>query len=134
MRLKKKVEELEKEVKTYKFKLEQIYKLIAKVKWYSYKKSGYNSQTVSSISEKNKLKPKSKRKGEIKMDMEFIDEETKKLEKTLEQVIKENCKEKTQEELINKICKLTKENIKIKAENQTLIMELFLKGDEDKWN
>lgn len=32
MRLRKKVEELEKEVKTYKFKLDQIYSLISKLK------------------------------------------------------------------------------------------------------
>ena len=29
------------------------------------------------------------------------------------------------------IAELTKENIKIKTENQTLIMELFLKGDNN---
>lgn len=32
MRLKKRVEELEKEVKTYKFKLDQIYNIIGKLK------------------------------------------------------------------------------------------------------
>lgn len=66
------------------------------------------------------------------MDNEFnIEKEIEKMEQMLEQVIKEECKEKSQEELIDKICKLTKENIKIKTENQTLIMELFLKGDNN---
>ena len=49
MRLKKKVEELEKEMKTYKFKLDQIYSIIGKLKWYYCKKLGYNYQTESGI-------------------------------------------------------------------------------------
>lgn len=49
MRLKKKVEELEKELKTYKFKLDQVYNYIIKLKWYTYKKSGYNYPTESGI-------------------------------------------------------------------------------------
>lgn len=52
MRLKKKVEELEKELKTYKFKLDQVYNLIIKLKWYTYKKNGYNYQTENGTSEK----------------------------------------------------------------------------------
>lgn len=61
MRLKKKVEELEKELKTYKFKLDQVYNLIIKLKWYTYKKNGYNYQTENGIW----VKKKSKMKGEI---------------------------------------------------------------------
>lgn len=45
-----------------------------------------------------------------------INKEIEKMEQILEQVIKENCKEKTQEELIDKIYKLTKENIKLGIE------------------
>ncbi len=59
-----------------------------------------------------------------------IEKEIEKMEKILEQVIKEYCKEKSQEELIDKICKLTKENLKLKAQNETLIKKLSLKGDD----
>lgn len=66
------------------------------------------------------------------MNKEFnIKKEIEKMEQTLEQVIKENCKEKTQEELIDKICKLTKENIDLNSQNQALIMLFFLKGDDN---
>lgn len=65
------------------------------------------------------------------MDKEFnIEKEIEKMEQMLENIIKENCKEKTQEELIDKIYKLTKENINLKAQNQALIMQFFLKGDD----
>lgn len=65
------------------------------------------------------------------MDKEFnINKEIEKMEQILEQVIKKSCKEKSQEELIDKICKLTKENINLKAQNQALIMQFFLKGDD----
>ena len=65
------------------------------------------------------------------MDNKFnIKKEIDKMEQILEQVIKEECKEKSQEELIDKICKLTKENLKLKAQNETLIKKLFLKGDD----
>lgn len=59
-----------------------------------------------------------------------IYKEIEKMEQILEQIIKEDCKEKSQEELIDKICKLTKKNLKLKAQNETLIKELFLKGDD----
>ena len=69
------------------------------------------------------------------MDNKFnIKKEIDKMEQILEQVIKEECKEKSQEELIDKICKLTKENINLKAQNQALIMQFFLKGDNNQWN
>ena len=61
MRLKKKVEELEKELRTYKFKLDQVYNLIIKLKWHTYKKNGYNYQTENGFW----VKKKSKMKGEI---------------------------------------------------------------------
>lgn len=68
------------------------------------------------------------------MDNKFnIKKEIDKMEQILEQVIKEECKEKSQEELIDKICKLTKENINLNAQNQALIMQ-FLKGDNNQWN
>lgn len=54
MRLKKKVEELEKELRTYKFKLDQVYNLIIKLKWHTYKKNGYNYPTENGTSEKRK--------------------------------------------------------------------------------
>lgn len=58
-----------------------------------------------------------------------LEKEIEKIKKTLEIVIKENCKEKTQEELIEKIIKLTKENIELKSRNMALIKNLLLKGD-----
>ena len=60
-----------------------------------------------------------------------INKEIDKMEQILEKVIKKSCKEKSQEELIDKICKLTKENLKLKAQNETLIKKLFLKGDDN---
>lgn len=63
-----------------------------------------------------------------------IEKEIEKMEQILENIIKENCKEKTQEELTDKICKLTKENINLKAQNQALTMQFFLKGDDNQWN
>lgn len=51
------------------------------------------------------------------------------MEETLKIAIKENCKEKTKEELIEKIYKLTKENIELKSRNMAILTELFLKGD-----
>ena len=60
-----------------------------------------------------------------------LEKEIEKMEKTLEIVMKENYKEKTQEELIEKIIKLTKENIELKSKNMTLIKNLFLKGEND---
>ena len=58
-----------------------------------------------------------------------LEKEIKKMEEMLEKVTKENCKEKTKEELIEKIYKLTKENIELKSQNKALIIEFFLKGD-----
>lgn len=58
-----------------------------------------------------------------------LEKEIKKIEEKLEIVIKENCKEKTKEELIEKICKLTKENIELKSKNMAILTQLFLKGD-----
>ena len=66
------------------------------------------------------------------MDNKFnIKKEIEKMEQMLEQVIEEECKEKSQKELIDKICKLTKENINLKAQNKVLRKELFLKGDDN---
>lgn len=59
-----------------------------------------------------------------------IKKEIEKMEQTLKQIIKEDCKEKSQEELIDKICKLIKENINLESQNQALIMQFFLKGDD----
>ena len=60
-----------------------------------------------------------------------INKEIEKMEQILEKIIKEDCKEKTQEELTDKIYKLTKENIKLEAQNQALIKQFFLKGDNN---
>lgn len=59
-----------------------------------------------------------------------MEKEIEKMEQILEKIIKEDCKEKTQEELTDKIYKLTKENIKLEAQNQALIKQLLLKGDD----
>lgn len=56
--------------------------------------------------------------------------EIEKMYQRLENIIKKDCKEKTQEELIDKIYKLIKENINLKAQIQALIMQFFLKGDD----
>ena len=60
-----------------------------------------------------------------------INKEIEKMDQILKQVIKECSKEESQEELIDKIYKLTKENLKLKTQNEILIKELFLKGDNN---
>lgn len=131
MRLKKKVEELEKELRTYKFKLDQVYNLIIKLKWYTYKKNGYNYQTENGIW----VKKKSKMKGEIIKMINFkeIQEKLNKMQDKIN-IIENDIFEvliKNNAQPIDSIIAMQRLIREIKEEIQ---QERKLKGDNNQWN